>query len=126
MASHGQKRGRCGHLMAGFVNCCNQRKLKYVKDVSCVHQLSFVKHVTNVPTVTSNLPVGSRLQNFWKTWEDLGASPKAVQILREGYTLHVWIRSNLARSPTIISCYVNPHRNLYLLRHYISLWPKTQ
>ena len=25
------------------VNCCNQRELKYVKDVSCVDQLSFVK-----------------------------------------------------------------------------------
>ena len=38
-----------------------------------------------------------------------------VQILREGYTLPFQIRPNLARSPTVISCYVNPHRNLYLL-----------
>ena len=53
-----------------------------MKDTFCVDQLSFVKHVTNVPTVVSNLPVGARLQNCWKTWEDLGAGPKVVQILQ--------------------------------------------
>ena len=78
-------------------------------------QLSFVKHVTNVPAVASNLPVGARLQNFWKAWEDLGAGTKVVQILKKVYTLHFRSRPNLARSPTIISCYVNPHRNLHLL-----------
>ena len=57
-------------------------KLKYVKGVSCVTQLSCVKPVTNVKNVASNLPVGARLQNFWQTWLDLGTSPKAVQILR--------------------------------------------
>ena len=57
-----------------------------MKDVSCVDQLSFVKHATNVPTVASNLPVGARLQNFWKDWEDLGVGPKIVQMLRKGYT----------------------------------------
>ena len=56
-----------------------------------------------------------RLQNFWQTWLDLGAGPKVVQILKEGYTLPFRIRPNLTRSPNIISCYVNPHRNLYLL-----------
>ena len=82
-----------------------------MKDVFCVDQLSFVK------PVASNLPVGARLQNCWKTWEHLGAGPKVVQILKEGYTLPFWIRPNLIRSPTVISCYVifYPHRNLYLL-----------
>ena len=96
------------------VNCCKE-KLKYVKDISFVDQLSFVKHVTNVPAVVTNLPVGARLQNFWKAWEDVGAGPKVVQILKEGYTLPFWIRPKLTRSPTIVSCYVNHHRNLYLL-----------
>ena len=49
------------------------------------------------------------------TWLDLGAGPKIVQILREGYTLPFWIRPNLTRSPTVVSRYVNPHRNSYLL-----------
>ena len=35
--------------------------------------------------------------------------------LREGYTLSFWFRPDLTRSSTITSCYVNPHRNLYLL-----------
>ena len=86
-----------------------------MKDVFCVDQLSFVKHVTSVTAVVSNLPVGARLQNFLKAWEDMGAGLKVVQILKVGYTLPFWIWLKLARSPTIINCYVNPHRNLYLL-----------
>ena len=80
-----------------------------------VTQLSCVKPVTNVKNVASNLPVGARLQNYWQTWLDLGAGPKVVQILKEGYTLRFRIRPKLTRPPTVISCYVNPHRNLYLL-----------
>ena len=86
-----------------------------MKSVSCVNQLSCVKPVTNVKNAAPNLPVGARLQNYWQTWMDLGAGPKVVQILREGYTLLFRIRPKLTRSPTVISCYVNPHRNLYLL-----------
>ena len=74
-----------------------------------------VKPVTNVKNVASNLPVGARLQNFWQTWLDLGAGLKVVQILKEGYTLPFPTRPKLTRSPTVISCSVNPHRNLYLL-----------
>ena len=97
--------------------CYQKCKLKYVKDVFCVDQLSFVKSETNMQHAASNLPVGARLQNFWQTWLDL----KVVQILREGYSLSFQIRPNLTRSPTIISCYVNPHWNLYLLEalHYL-------
>ena len=54
-------------------------KLKYVKSVSCVTQLSCVQPVTNVKNAVSKLPVGARLQNFWQTWLDLGAGPKLVQ-----------------------------------------------
>ena len=35
--------------------------------------------------------------------------------MREGYTLPFRIRPNLTRSPTVISRYVNPHRNSYML-----------
>ena len=98
----------------GLADCQSQKvhKLKYMKGVSCVTPLSYVP---NAPSVASNLPVGARLQNFWKTWLDLGAGPKVVQILKEGYTLPFWIGPNLTRSPTVVSCYVNPHRNSYLL-----------
>ena len=70
---------------------------------------------TNVQNAVQNLPVGARLQNFWKTWLDLGAGLKVVQILKEGYTLPFWNRPKLTRSPTVISCYVNSHRNSYLM-----------
>ena len=89
--------------------------LKSVKNVSCVIPLSCAQPVTSVKNVASNLPVGARLQNFWQTWLDLGAGPKIVQILREGYTLPFRIRPNLTSSPTVVSRYVNPHRNSYLL-----------
>ena len=58
-----------------------------MKDVSCVSHLSFVKHVTNVPTVTINLPEGARLQSFWKMLETLGAGPKVLKIIKQGYIL---------------------------------------
>ena len=109
---HSQKK----EISPGQAEChYRNHKLKYVKGVSCVTQLSCVQPVTNVKNTVSNLPVGARLQNFWQTWLDLGTGPKVVQILREGYTLPFWIRPKLTRSPTVISCYVNPHRNSYLL-----------
>ena len=89
--------------------------LKFVKGASSVIQLPCVQPVTNVPLAVQNLPVGSRLQNFWQTWLEMGAEQKIVQILKEGYTLPFRIRPNLTRSPTVISCYINPHRNSYLL-----------
>ena len=86
-----------------------------MQSVSCVTQLSCVKTVANVMNVASNLPVGARLQNFWQAWQNLGAGPKVVQILKEGYTLPFRIRPKLTRYPTVVSCYVNPRRNSYLL-----------
>ena len=46
----------------GMSDCYMKKyKLKYVKSVSCVTQLSCVKPVTNVTTAVPNLPVGARL-----------------------------------------------------------------
>ena len=103
-------------ISPGVPECqLKKSQLKSVKSVSCVTQLSCVNPVSNVPNVALNLPVGARLQNFWQTWLDLGAGPKVVQILQEGYTLPFRIRPKLTRIPTVISCYANPHRNSYLL-----------
>ena len=115
---HSQKR----ELSPGSAVCYqSKRKLKYVKGASSVIQLSCVQPVTNAMNVVSNLPVGARLQNFWQTWLERGAGPK---ILREGYTLPFRIRPNLTRSPTVISRYVNPHRNSYLLEALHQLMDK--
>ena len=103
-------------LSPGPVNCHYKKcKLKSVKSVSCVTQLSCVNPASNVTNLAFNLPVGARLQSFWQSWLDLGAGPKVVQILREGYTLPFQTRPKLTRFPTVVSCYVNPQRNSYLL-----------
>ena len=112
-----------GHFITGLpqkkgVNpnyCHNCTEIKYVKDVSCVGHLNSVNLVTNVPTAAIDHPVGARLHQFWKKWETLGVNPKVVTALREGYTLPFWFRPNLTRSPTVISSYTNPHKNLNLL-----------
>ena len=93
----------------------HQRSIKSVKGVSCVNQLSSVPNVTNVPLAVPNPPVGSRLHKFWEKWAALGVNPKVVSVLREGYILPFRSRPYLARDPTITSCYVDPHRNSYLL-----------
>ena len=61
---HSQKK----ELSPGQAEChYRNHKLKYVKGVSCVTQLSCVQPVTNVKNAVSNLSVGARLQNFWQT-----------------------------------------------------------
>ena len=105
---HSQKK----ELSPGWADCYqSMNKLKYVKGASSVIQFPCVQSVTNVQNVASNPPVGARLQHFWKTWLDLGL----IQTLKEGYTIPFQTRPKLTRSPTVVSCYVNPHRNSYLL-----------
>ena len=119
---HSQKKELSPRSAACYIQ--RDHTLKYVKSVSCVTQLSCVPPVINVLSVAQNLPVGARLQNFWKTWLDLGAGLKVVQILKEGYTLPFRIRPKLTRSPMVISSYVNPHRNSYLLEALHQLMAK--
>ena len=59
-----------------------QKKLKYVKGVSCVDQEYSIQNVTNVHIVAQNLPVGARLNQVWKTWATLGPSPKDKRVLK--------------------------------------------
>ena len=110
---HSQKK----EISPGAAACqiSEKHKLKYVKRVSCVTHLSCAQPVINAQLAAQNLPVGARLQHFWQIWLDLGAGPKAIQILKDGYTLPFQTRPKLTRSPTVISCYVNPHRDSYLL-----------
>ena len=89
---HSQK----NEISPGAAVCHYKRnRLKFVKGVSCVIPLSSVKPAINAPNVVTNPPVGARLQNFWKNWLDLGAGPKVVQILKEGYALPFRIRPYL-------------------------------
>ena len=118
---HSQK----NEISPGAAGCYfKKNKLKSVKSVSCVTPLSCVNPVRNAPNVVANLPVGARLQNFWKKWLDLGAGPRVAQILKDGYTLPIRIQPSLSRTPAVISCYGNPHRNLKLLEALHQLMAK--
>ena len=95
--------------------CQLYTEIKYVKDVSCVGQLSSVKLVTNAQHAVLDPPVGARLNQCWQKCETLGSSPKVVNILREGYTLPFRFRPHLTRSPTVISNYHNPTKQSFLI-----------
>ena len=86
-------------------------EIKYVKGVSFVNHCLSAKSVPNVPNVVTELGVGGRLQKFWPKWETLGANPRVVSILREGYTLPFKMRPPLTRFPLITSGYANQARS---------------
>ena len=58
--------------------------------------------------------MGGRLQLFWQVWLSLGANPRVVSILKEGYSLLFKIRPPLSRSPVIVSHYSDPVKNKHL------------
>ena len=95
----------------GLSPCIPKRKIKDVKGVFCASQCLFVPHVPNVPNVVPSLAVGGRLQKFWQVWLSLGANPRVVSILQEGYTLPFKIRPPLTRSPVIKSGYAHPGKS---------------
>ena len=83
-------------------------EIKDVKSAFCVNQCVSVPHALNAPSVVLDLAVGARLQRFWQTWLQLGANPRVVSILKEGYTLPYKIRPPLTRFPIIKSGYAHP------------------
>ena len=95
----------------GLSPCIPKRKIKDVKGVFCASQCLFAPHVPNVPNVVPSLAVGGRLQKFWQVWLSLGANPRVVSILQEGYTLPFKIRPPLTRSPVIKSGYAHPGKS---------------
>ena len=86
----------------------SQTRIKCVKHVYCVNHCLYAPTVQNVPHVVGNPPVGARLQRFWQVWHSLGANPRVVSILQEGYNLPFKEKPPLTRSPVIISGYANP------------------
>ena len=80
-------------------------EIKLVKGSSFVNHCLSAKPVPNVPNVVKELGVGGRLQTFWPKWQELGANPRVVSILKEGYTLPFKMRPPLTRFPLITSGY---------------------
>ena len=85
-----------------------------MKGVSIVDQCVFAQNLPSAPMVAHVKPVGGRLQDFWQKWSLLGANPRVVSILKDGYILPFKLRPPLVREPLIISGYANPIRNFYL------------
>ena len=100
----------------GISPCIPKIKIKDVKGVFCANQCLFAPHVPNVPNVAPSLAVGGRLQKFWQVWLTLGANPRVVSILREGYTLPFKTRPPLTRSPVIKSGYAHPGKSKALFQ----------
>ena len=105
----------------GISPCTQKIDIKDVKGASCANQCLFAPHVPNVPNVVPSLAVGGRLQRFWHVWLTLGANPRVVSILREGYTLPFKIRPPLTRSPVIKSGYGHPGKSKALFQALIEL-----
>ena len=99
-------------------------RIKLVKGVSCVNQCLSVPSVPNVPHVVTEISVGGRLQSFWQVWQRLGANPRVVSVLRDGYNLPFRERPQLSRFPLIVSKYASPLKNKALLEAVASLIQK--
>ena len=105
-----------------------RQTLKHMNNVSCVDQLCrsvvFCQTCTICPKCCTKSACRCQTGPFLGNLGSLGAGPKLVQML--GYTLPFQTTPNLTRSPTIISFYVHPHRNLYLLEALHHLTTKMQ
>ena len=113
---HPQKKG------ASPGNCLN--KIKHVKGVCCVNPCVFAPIMSNVPNAVAGQNVGGRLQQFWHIWLEMGANPRVVSVLRDGYTLPFKNRPCLTRIPLIQSGYASPTKNMYLKDALVSLMHK--
>ena len=104
-----------GHLQKkGLSPDPRLNEIKHVKGVSCVNQCLSVPVVHSVPNVVKKLNVGGSLQKFWQKRQELGASPRVVSILKEGYSLLFKMRPPLTRFPLIQSGYANPVKKRFL------------
>ena len=103
---------------------CIKEQNKSCQRCFCVNPCVSVPHVHSVPSVVPSLAVGGRFQKFWQKWLDLGANPRVVSILREGYTLPFKMRPPLTRSPVVLSSYANPVKNLHLKEALLALMQK--
>ena len=96
-------------------------EIKLVKGASFVNHCLSGRSVPNVPNVVKEQGVGGRLQTFWPKWQELGANPRVVCILKEGYTLLFKMRPPLTRFPLIKSGYANPVRSRALSEALVAL-----
>ena len=81
----------------------SKKEINSVKGVSIVDHCVFAQNVPSAPNVAHVKPVGGRLQSFWQIWSLVGANPRVVSILKDGYILLFKLRPPLVRDPLIIT-----------------------
>ena len=77
--------------------------------------IEFCTKCHKCPTCCTKSSCRVKIARVWEKWAALGVNPKVTSVLREGYILPFRTRPFLTRKPTVTSCYVDPHRNSYLL-----------
>lgn len=58
--------------------------------------------------------MGARVQSFLTVWEERGAFPFIVSVLREGYNLEFKKEPPLTRTPDVVSHYQDPAKQVIL------------
>ena len=86
-------------------------KIKHVKGVFCVNPCLSVPPVPNVPNAVAGQIVAGCLQQFWHIWQEMGANPRVVSVLKDGYSLPFSQRPLLTRVPLVHSGYANPTKS---------------
>ena len=71
-----------------------------------------------------HLPVGGRLQYFWKVWKGYGAHPYIVSILRSGFKIPFQRKPPVTQVPKINSTYSDPTKRRLLQEAIQSLLTK--
>ena len=103
-----QKKGLIPNYCQNYTNNICQRCF-------LCRSLEFCKSCHKCPNCCSRSTCRGQTTPVLEKMGSPGASPKVITVLREGYTLPFRFRPNLTRSPTVISNYVIPHKNLHLL-----------
>ena len=76
-------------------------QIKICEKCFLCHSIVLCPTCKQCPKCCTKTTCRARLQNLWQTWLDLGAGPKVVQTLREGYSLPFRTRPKLTRYPTV-------------------------
>ena len=107
--SHGppQKKGVSPNLY--------QSKIKHAKGVCCVSPCLSAPYVLNIPNAVAGQTVGGRLQNFWQVWQEMGANPRVVSVLRYGYIAFLSLMSQLVVEKVVVKSSLAFYNRLFLV-----------
>ena len=87
-----------------------EKAIKFVNIASFACLSGCAQSVSDALVGAPSPLVGARLHQFWVVWDQMGASPRAVKLLKEGFVLPFNIRPPLTRTPLIKSGYAHAIR----------------